>query len=149
MNNIDDIFFQSLGSVSWFSSSSSSSSPTACQLFWQSRLGPGARKAASTCLWLAFTARNAVVILVCVLVVHLIEPGLDASDAFALRNTTFRLTGSIVAGLPEASWPPFSTVVDGETVGLGQMVYALGSGVFVLPLVSVLENVAIAKAFGK
>ncbi|CAD7014712.1 sodium-independent sulfate anion transporter isoform X2 [Ceratitis capitata] len=61
----------------------------------------------------------------------------------------FRLTGNITAGLPPFRAPPFSTIVDGEKVYFKDMISTIGSSLASIPLVSILEIVAIAKAFSK
>lgn len=92
-------------------------------------------------VWFVGTSRNALVVLITSTV----------SWAFKCYDKTpFRLTGEIKAGLPIVSLPPFSTSGPGNsTVNFSDMVEHLGSGVFVVPMISILENVAIAKAFCK
>lgn len=50
-------------------------------------------------------------------------------------------------GLPALSAPPFSVALDNSTVRFVDMVQQLGSAVVMLPIVMVLANIAIAKAF--
>ena len=53
-------------------------------------------------------------------------------------------------GLPPFHFPIFEAEDhDGKTVGFIEMVENLGTGVIVIPLIAILEDVAIAKAFGK
>ena len=72
---------------------------------------------------------------------------------------TFTLTSEIDSGLPAFQPPPFSVSVnttqsnsssssDTETHGLGEMLSNLGAAVIIIPLIAILESVAIAKAFG-
>lgn len=61
----------------------------------------------------------------------------------------FKLTGEIKQGLPSFGLPPFSTVFEGKTYGFREMFKALGLSLITIPLVSILESVAIAKAFSK
>lgn len=61
----------------------------------------------------------------------------------------FRLTGDIKQGLPPFSLPPFSTEIDGKIYKFMDMFRALGLSLITIPLVSILESVAIAKAFSK
>ena len=73
------------------------------------------------------------------------------------HNTTFILTGNIQRGLPAFQSPPFSINVTAgtatdptyEVIGFSGMVSELGSAIIIIPLLVILENVAIAKAFGK
>jgi len=66
-------------------------------------------------------------------------------------HDSFILTGNIEAGLPPFQSPSFSIndTTTGEEIGLGGMVYNLGSAIIVIPLISILANVAIAKSFCK
>lgn len=89
-------------------------------------------------LWFLSICRNALVILI------------TATIAFYLEkagSSPFILSGKIQSGLPTFSLPPFSSQVGNETYTFLDMCSHLGSGIIVLPLVSVLANVAIAKAF--
>lgn len=53
----------------------------------------------------------------------------------------------MVPGLPSLSLPPFHTEIGNRTFTYPEMVRELGAGILVVPLVGVLANVAIAKAF--
>lgn len=55
----------------------------------------------------------------------------------------------VPAGLPSVSLPPFEVVTPNRTYTFGDITTQLGSGIFVVPFVSILGNVAISKAFGK
>uniref|UniRef100_A0A1B0DCH0 SLC26A/SulP transporter domain-containing protein n=1 Tax=Phlebotomus papatasi TaxID=29031 RepID=A0A1B0DCH0_PHLPP len=69
---------------------------------------------------------------------------------FTFNDTTpFTLTGNVVSGLPPFQPPPFTTTVNNETVPFSEMIKTLGSGIVAIPLVSILESVAVAKAFCK
>lgn len=59
------------------------------------------------------------------------------------------LLGKITPGLPLPRPPPFQSKVDDKVYTGGQMLAHLGTGLLVVPLISILINVAIAKAFGK
>ncbi|XP_076670762.1 sodium-independent sulfate anion transporter [Andrena cerasifolii] len=88
--------------------------------------------------WFLSICRNALLILI------------TATIAFYLERTggsPFILSGRIESGLPKLSLPPFSTQVGNQTYTFLDMCSHLGTGIIVLPLVSVLANVAIAKAF--
>ena len=60
-----------------------------------------------------------------------------------------KFPGKITAGLPHVQPPAFDTTVGNTTYTAGDMLSHLGSGLAVVPLVAILSNVAIAKAFGK
>ena len=55
------------------------------------------------------------------------------------------------AGLPTPQVPAFSTwdPVHNHTMSFSEMTAALGAGVGIIPLLAVIESVAIAKAFGE
>ncbi|KAI4456768.1 sulfate transporter [Holotrichia oblita] len=53
----------------------------------------------------------------------------------------------IVPGLPAFKLPNFSTVQNNQTLSFLDMAKGLGSGIVVIPIVAVLQNIAIAKAF--
>lgn len=57
------------------------------------------------------------------------------------------ILGHIPQGLPDFELPP--TSMKNGTVTFLEMTRDLGTGVLVLPLVGILENIAICKAFGK
>ncbi|XP_037293744.1 sodium-independent sulfate anion transporter isoform X1 [Manduca sexta] len=83
-------------------------------------------------------ARNALVVFVCAIV------------AFILKTkglTPFALTGTIQGGLPNFSPPPFSTEVLNKTLDFEDMLTVYGPEGLVMPLVAILESIAIAKAF--
>ncbi|XP_022830973.1 sodium-independent sulfate anion transporter-like [Spodoptera litura] len=89
-------------------------------------------------LWLVSIGRNALVVL--------------AASSFAYlthhpNQPLFKLSGRVEPGLPRLSAPPFSASVDNSTVTFVDMVQQLGSAVIMLPIVMVLANIAIAKAF--
>ncbi|KAI4456671.1 sulfate transporter [Holotrichia oblita] len=57
------------------------------------------------------------------------------------------LAGLEPQGMPTIQLPPFETVVGNRTVTFGEMVCDLGTSIFLVPVIAVLGNVAIAKAF--
>ncbi|XP_063232017.1 sodium-independent sulfate anion transporter-like isoform X1 [Bacillus rossius redtenbacheri] len=98
------------------------------------------RRAASSALWLLCVARNAVVVLAGALVAYLLH----------LHGVApFRLTGEIEEGLPPFRPPPFSTRVNGTEYSFVQMARQMGASLAVVPLIAILESVAIAKSFSK
>ncbi|XP_076302565.1 sodium-independent sulfate anion transporter-like [Lasioglossum baleicum] len=92
-------------------------------------------------LWLLSTARNILVVLVCGVICWLLESHLGSSPV--------RLTGHVKQGLPEFRLPPFQTYHKNETYDFVDMVSALGSGCLVIPLLSLLEAISIAKVFNE
>lgn len=51
------------------------------------------------------------------------------------------------AGLPRLAPPPLSATVGNHTYSFVEMTSTLGSAIFVVPLLSILENIALAKVF--
>ncbi|XP_054834494.1 sodium-independent sulfate anion transporter [Eublepharis macularius] len=89
-------------------------------------------------VWATATARNALVVLFA---------GLVAYSFQVTGSQPFTLTGTMPQGLPPFQPPPFSKVTPNKTVHFGEMVQAMGAGLAVVPLMGLLETVAIAKAF--
>nr|XP_020669252.1 sodium-independent sulfate anion transporter isoform X1 [Pogona vitticeps]XP_020669262.1 sodium-independent sulfate anion transporter isoform X1 [Pogona vitticeps]XP_020669271.1 sodium-independent sulfate anion transporter isoform X1 [Pogona vitticeps]XP_020669280.1 sodium-independent sulfate anion transporter isoform X1 [Pogona vitticeps] len=89
-------------------------------------------------VWTAATARNALVVLFA---------GLVAYSFQVMGSQPFTLTGATPQGLPPFQPPPFSKVTPNGTVSFQKMVQAMGDGLVVVPLMGLLETVAIAKAF--
>ncbi|XP_073945401.1 sodium-independent sulfate anion transporter-like [Choristoneura fumiferana] len=89
-------------------------------------------------LWFSGVARNAVVVVLAAVVAFCVY--LDVGDPLIL-------TGKITPGLPMPQAPPFHATVGNETISTGGMLAHLGSGLLVVPLVGIISNVAIAKAF--
>lgn len=90
-------------------------------------------------LWLISTSRNALMVLVCSLLAYLLhEPGTES---------VFVLTGKLQSGLPPLQLPPFQTSFSNQTFDFTAMCTELGSSIVLVPVIAVLGNVAIAKAF--
>ncbi|XP_049294178.1 sodium-independent sulfate anion transporter-like [Anopheles funestus] len=90
-------------------------------------------------LWYVSLARNALVVLLATLLAHYLSttPG----------GVPFRLSGQVEPGIPAFEWPVRGVTVNNTTVTFIQITTELGSGLLLVPLVAVLANVAIAKAF--
>lgn len=102
------------------------------------------RKFLGGALWLIATARNAILVLF---------SSLAAYYAHENGQMPFILTGKVKPGLPGFSPPPFETSylgTNGTTVEMGfvDMISELGSSIALVPIIAVLGNVAISKAFG-
>lgn len=107
------------------------------------------QKFMSNALWLVGTARNAIL----VIATGLITYTLDQSG-----QNEFLLIGDIPPGLPTIQIPPFSTpdtynATTNELIRTGEsfteMFQSMGSFLIVIPLIALLENISICKAFGK
>lgn len=60
----------------------------------------------------------------------------------------FSLTGNVETGLPEVKVPPFEIIVNNATLHFPEVITHLGSSAIALPLISILESIAVAKSFG-
>lgn len=92
-------------------------------------------------LWLISTSRNAIVVILCTTLAYFYEKNEGSSP--------FLLTGTVKGGMPEVKPPPFETVLNNQTQTFSEMASDLGSSIVLVPIIAVLGNVAIAKAFGK
>uniref|UniRef100_A0A182QFU9 STAS domain-containing protein n=1 Tax=Anopheles farauti TaxID=69004 RepID=A0A182QFU9_9DIPT len=91
-------------------------------------------------LWYISLARNAIVVLVSALLAH------HLSQTWP-NGVPFRLSGNVEPGIPAFEWPVRGITVGNTTVSFLEITSELGSGLLLVPLVAVLANVAIAKAF--
>ncbi|XP_074870271.1 sodium-independent sulfate anion transporter isoform X1 [Carettochelys insculpta] len=89
-------------------------------------------------IWAVATARNALVVLFASLVAYSFQVS---------GSQPFTLTGETPQGLPPFQPPPFSKAEGNSTVSFSEMVQDLGAGLAVVPLIGLLESIAIAKAF--
>ena len=90
-------------------------------------------------IWLVSTARNAIVVIICSVIAFKMES--------LSTGSPFVLTGPVRSGLPEISLPPFATQVNNRTLNFVEMCSELGPAIVLVPIIGVLGNVAIAKAF--
>ncbi|XP_033166350.1 sodium-independent sulfate anion transporter [Drosophila mauritiana] len=87
-------------------------------------------------------ARNAVAVVIGILLCYLLK-----NDG----KLPFLVSGSITPGLPPFKLPPFHTEdpETGESISFGDMVSNVGTALVSIPLLSILESIAVAKAFSK
>ncbi|XP_046734341.1 sodium-independent sulfate anion transporter-like isoform X2 [Diprion similis] len=98
------------------------------------------QKSILSCLWFISTSRNILIVVICSVGCYLIEAHAGTSPVI--------LTGYVKPGLPSFETPPFTGVGGNETfLHFADTLSALGSGCFVLPLLSLLESIAISKVF--
>lgn len=99
--------------------------------------------------WLVGTARNAILVVVTGLIAYILHES---------GQRDLHLIGEIPPGMPDFQFPPFSIPdIRNETTGeliqkgetFSEMVSAMGSSLIVIPLIALLENIAVCKAFGK
>lgn len=68
---------------------------------------------------------------------------------FSVLLIFFYISGNVGTGLPPLQLPPFSTVFNGTSYGFDDMAKQLGTSIIFMPLVAILESIAITKAFCK
>ncbi|XP_012271518.1 sodium-independent sulfate anion transporter [Orussus abietinus] len=89
-------------------------------------------------LWFISIGRNVLVVLIASFLSYRLEMS---------GHSLFLLSGKVKSGLPTVSLPPFTAQVGNQTYTFVDMCSHLGIGIIIVPLVAVLANVAIAKAF--
>ncbi|XP_013143583.1 PREDICTED: sodium-independent sulfate anion transporter [Papilio polytes] len=99
---------------------------------------PSNQKGIKKTLWLLSTSRNAIIVLLCSLMAFFFD---------RYSESPFKLTGTVKEGLPALGLPPLSTGYGGRNVTFIEMCSDLGSSIVLVPIIGVLGNVAIAKAF--
>lgn len=86
-------------------------------------------------------SRNALIVLITSLFAYQLSLHYD--------QMPFRLSDKVDPGLPSFKLPEFSVEKDNKTIGFVEMCSDIGSGLIMLPLISILANVAIAKSFSE
>ena len=107
-------------------------------------------------VWFICTARNAIIVIICLLLSWCLDPELHSCKTHP-NKCVFTLTGSIQSGLPSFQPPPFFILANStrngtfpdQDIGFSDMVSKLGSAIIIIPIIAILESVAIAKAFGE
>ena len=106
-----------------------------CRLAWPSL--PVAGRVCRALLWLAVTARNALVVVAATAAAYLLAD-----------RANFTLTNEIALGLPVVRPPAFALWHNGTVVkDLTEVAADIGVGVVVVALIELMETVAVAKAF--
>ena len=95
-------------------------------------------KIVNKCLWIFGTSRNAILVVI---------GGCIGYSFYVNGSPPFKLIGDIPAGMPEFKVPQFGFTSGNTTVSFATMVSDLGSGIVVVALIALLENIAICKAF--
>lgn len=70
-------------------------------------------------------------------------------SCFTNSHFSYLYIAKVEAGLPTIGPPPFEAEYNNHTANFWEMTSHLGSGIFVVPLIAIVGNMAIAKAFGK
>ncbi|XP_057330221.1 sodium-independent sulfate anion transporter-like [Microplitis mediator] len=97
------------------------------------------QKIATKFLWFVTTSRNILVVIVGGVMAWMLESHLGTSPVV--------LTGHVKGGMPSLQLPPFSAEIGNHTYTFFHLVSSLGSGCLVIPLLSILETIALAKVF--
>jgi sodium-independent sulfate anion transporter 11 len=93
------------------------------------------------CCWLLGTARNAIVVIISVLIMYLMS--------FSGKDKLFTLTSAIKQGLPPFE-PPHFVIKNGTTTyRFTDLINQFESGLIIIPLLAFIEAMAIGKAFGR
>jgi len=145
---------RALNRTGWFESVEGQDCNSNVQRFMNSKMSPGTLAVVRKSVWFICTARNALVVVTMAIVAMLITPDIAVCE-HNRDNCTFTLTGDIAGGIPKPALPPFSipkhSVENGtlppEDVSFGDMASNLGSAFIIIPIIAILESVAIAKAF--
>lgn len=107
------------------------------------------QKFLNNAFWLIGTARNAILVFVTGFITYTLDQA---------GQNEFQLIGAIPPGMPSVHLPPFSIpeirnettdeiLSEGES--FTEMVQSMGSFLIVIPLIALLENISVCKAFGK
>ncbi len=107
-------------------------------------VNPVVRKVFDKVTWFTSTARNAIITVICLGIAYFIDSDVDWDEP----DTTFKLTGEIPVGLPNVTVPDFVIEIDGHEEDFGGILSTLGSALIIIPIIAILENIAIGKAFG-
>ncbi|GJQ72263.1 hypothetical protein Trydic_g3354 [Trypoxylus dichotomus] len=90
-------------------------------------------------LWFLCVGRNALVVLISTVLIYI----------FGSNENVFSLSGDVQRGLPDISLPPLEVTENNRTFTFLEMTRELGSGIFVVPFIAIVANVAIAKSFNQ
>ncbi|XP_046406377.1 sodium-independent sulfate anion transporter-like isoform X1 [Ischnura elegans] len=90
-------------------------------------------------LWFLTIGRNALIVLIGGILSFVFERNWGVAP--------FALSGQIDPGFPSFQPPPFQATYANTTYNFGEMASELGTGILIVPVVSVLVNIAIAKAY--
>lgn len=104
------------------------------------------RAFANRALWFVGTIRNSIVVVGCTALSYAY---LDWRRTHGLPDAElpYRIMGTIPAGLPSVRPPAFSVSDGNSTLGFFDLVAGMKSNVIVLPLIGLLEDVSVCKAF--
>jgi len=90
--------------------------------------------------WFLSTSRNAIIIIVATVIAGCISKPENEENPFA---------GEIPSGLPQFQLPPFSLENGNDSYTFTEICSKVGSTLFAIPLIAILESLSVAKSFGK
>lgn len=105
------------------------------------------QKVSKKLIWLVSIGRNAIVVISAGLVAYAIHT--QSSVTHCKHPDCLTLTGKIEQGLPDFKPPSFQETKGNSTVYANELVGNIGVGLIVVPLMGLLESLAIGKAFGR
>lgn len=121
----------------------------ALRIIAEVRIGPAdpaqqscVQRYANKSFWLIGSIRNSIIVISCTAASYAFVSAQD--ESFQLP---YKIIGTIPAGLPDFRPPRFTMQWDNRTVGFLEIISAIKSNVVVLPLIGLLENISICKAF--
>ncbi|XP_065156872.1 sodium-independent sulfate anion transporter-like isoform X2 [Atheta coriaria] len=91
-------------------------------------------------IWMISLARNALIVVVGTALAYILKEN---------GETPFTLIDQVGEGLPPFKLPPFEITNNGTYYSFGKIIETFGSSLAFVPLVAILESVAIGKAFSK
>ncbi|CAH0388806.1 unnamed protein product [Bemisia tabaci] len=89
--------------------------------------------------WFISVSKNAIIVVLFTM--------LSYYFATSHGSAPFLLSGQMKSGIPSLTLPPFSTTMHNKTIGFTEMVEDLGTGIIIIPIVTVLINLSIANAY--
>ncbi|XP_060834113.1 sodium-independent sulfate anion transporter-like [Rhopalosiphum padi] len=97
-------------------------------------------------IWAIGAFRNSFVVIVCSIIcywcVHITNHDITSDWAPPIP---FKIIGKIPHGLPHFQWPEFSNTNE----SFFDMIFFMGSGIIVIPLISLLENISLCRTFAE
>lgn len=93
-------------------------------------------------LWFVGTIRNSIIVVGCTVLSYAFVSTQQPS-----AKLPYKIMGTIPAGLPSVDLPAFSVQQGNETLEFFELVSAMKSNAIVLPLISLLEDISVCKAF--
>merc|ERR1711936_786307 len=138
------LLLRALNRTNWFKPiSGDQSSPI--QRF-MNRLPPTALLVVNKTVWFVCTARNAIVVILCLVMAMLLDPDINVCE-HNRDDCTFTLTGNITSGIPQPKLPPFSIPANASGPGepaeeksFTDMISQLGSAIIIIPIIAILES---------